>query len=96
VDFIKEMQEDSQRWFPGHGLDLTVLCLGLAGEAGEVADLMKKFLRGSKSWDEVQPKMEVEIIDVFHYWCLLVGALNIDVDAVYRKKREHNIARYEP
>jgi NTP pyrophosphatase (non-canonical NTP hydrolase) len=94
-EYIKEMQDDSARWFPNGGRDLVVLVLGLVGEAGEVADQLKKYLRDPVDWDGRLDKMMVEIIDVFHYWCLLVGLLDIDVDEVYRKKREHNIQRYE-
>jgi NTP pyrophosphatase (non-canonical NTP hydrolase) len=94
-DFILEMSEDSMRWFPHGGLDLYTLVLGLAGEAGEVADTLKKHRRGSLDHDEMLDAIEVEIIDVFHYWCLLVGLLDIDVDTVYEKKRRYNIGRYE-
>jgi NTP pyrophosphatase (non-canonical NTP hydrolase) len=93
--YVKEMLDDSERWFPGRGLDLSVLVLGLAGEAGEVADQLKKHLRGSKDWDATFDKLQVEIIDVFHYWCMIVGVLGIDVDKVYRMKRAYNIGRYE-
>jgi NTP pyrophosphatase (non-canonical NTP hydrolase) len=94
-DFIREMQEDSVRWFE-NGQDIVILTLGLVGESGEVADLLKKFMRGSMNQDDMIREMEVELIDVFHYWCLLIGTLGTDVDTVYQKKRSYNVARYEP
>lgn len=95
--YIKEMQDDSARWFPNGGRDLLVLVLGLVGESGEVADQLKKYLRNpsDEAWEMRKEKLVTEIIDVFHYWCLLVGLLEIDVDEVYRRKREYNIERYE-
>jgi len=92
-DYIAEMQADSVMWFGE--VDLTAMVLGLVGESGEVADQLKKHIRGSKTYDQMREKIIVELIDVFHYWCLLVGYFDIDVDEVYRKKREFNLERYE-
>ncbi len=94
-EYIKEMQEDSARWFPNGGRDLLILVLGLVGESGEVADELKKYLRNPHDWDQRVEKIKIEVIDVFHYWCLIVGLLDIDVDEIYRQKREYNIGRYE-
>lgn len=94
-EYIKEMQDDSARWFPNGGRDITILVLGLVGESGEVADELKKYLRNPHDWEDRVEKIKTEIIDVFHYWCLLVGLLEIDVDKVYNAKRRHNIERYE-
>jgi NTP pyrophosphatase (non-canonical NTP hydrolase) len=95
-DYIKEMQEDSARWFDNGGRNLVILTLGLGGEAGEVLDIVKKVVRGSTTLDEVMEHLQTEIIDVFHYWCLLVGLLDIDIEAVYKRKRELNVRRFEP
>lgn len=95
-EFIEQMQEDSVRWFPLDQYDaLMVYTLGLVGESGEVADIVKKFVRGSISAEECKATIAVELIDVFHYWCMLIGLFEIDVTAVYDKKREVNIARFE-
>jgi NTP pyrophosphatase (non-canonical NTP hydrolase) len=97
-DYIQEMQEDSARWFEYDDFTsgrLLTFVLGLCGESGEVADLLKKHLRGSKTYEEMKEEMVVELIDVFHYWCLLIGLLGVDVDAVYQLKREFNVQRYE-
>jgi NTP pyrophosphatase (non-canonical NTP hydrolase) len=95
-DYIQEMEEDSRRWFDiEEGWDITTLVLGLAGETGEVCDLIKKWRRGSLTYQDIEANLQTELIDVFHYWCLLIGLLKIDVDEVYRAKREFNIARFE-
>jgi NTP pyrophosphatase (non-canonical NTP hydrolase) len=95
-DYIDEMERDSNRWFDYEDGEhqLRTFVLGLCGESGEVADLLKKYIRGSKTFDEMKDLMEVELIDVFHYWCLLIGLLGVDVEVVYRKKRKVNVARF--
>lgn len=94
-DYVAEMYEDGKRWFPNGGLDIVTLTLGLVGEAGEVADQLKKHLRNPVDWEGRQEKIREELIDVFHYWCLLVGAFQVNVEEEYTRKREKNIARYE-
>jgi len=52
---------------------LAYLGLGLTGEAGEVADLLKKFLRDRK-WDT--EALAEELGDVIYFWaclCLVAG-----------------------
>jgi len=92
-EYIKQMQDDSAEWFPGED-PLIVWTLGLCGEAGEVADIVKKVQRGSKALDEAIPLLHEELIDVFHYWCLLIGLLGVDVETVYKRKREFNSVRF--
>ena len=95
-EYVKEMEEDSYRWFGDHARDLSTLVLGLVGESGECADVLKKWMRGSLTEEQMIPELKTEIIDVFHYWCLLVGLLGIDVEEIYRAKREFNERRYNP
>jgi len=92
-DFIRQMEEDSVQWFP-NGRDLVTLTLGLCGEAGEVADLVKKMRRGSIDLTDATAQLHEELIDVFHYWCLLVSGLGVDVESIYRRKREINVDRF--
>lgn len=51
---------------------IAYLCLGLASEAGEVADLMKKRLRDRK-WDTAA--MADELGDVAYYFARLCAAI---------------------
>src|SRR3954467_3710185 len=52
-EFQKDMVEKTFRWFPevikNGEIDLHMLIYGICGEAGEIADEMKKFLRGSRT-----------------------------------------------
>ena len=41
--------------------------LGIAGEAGEIVDVVKKFLYHGKSSEETRAKLEGEIGDLFYY-----------------------------
>ena len=59
-----------------HGRDrLAENALGLAGEAGEVAEKIKKFFRDN-TLDEAA--IQKELGDVIFYWYALHGALSLD------------------
>jgi NTP pyrophosphatase (non-canonical NTP hydrolase) len=65
---------------------LSYLGLGLTGEAGEVADLLKKFLRDGK-WDPEE--LADELGDVIYFWaclCLCAGKQPSQVLAASRRK----------
>jgi NTP pyrophosphatase (non-canonical NTP hydrolase) len=65
---------------------LAYLGLGLAGEAGEVADLLKKFLRDGK-WDA--EGLAEELGDVIYFWaclCLVAGKPPSQVLEASRRK----------
>lgn len=67
--------------------------LGLCGEAGEVADEIKKM-----SYDEGRTARRVdlaeELSDVLIYLLLLADHENVDIIDAYLKKRQHNINRW--
>jgi NTP pyrophosphatase (non-canonical NTP hydrolase) len=65
---------------------LSYLGLGLAGEAGEVADKLKKFLRDGK-WDS--EGLAEELGDVIYFWaclCLVAGKQPSQVLEASRRK----------
>ena len=65
---------------------LSYLGLGLAGEAGEVADHLKKFLRDA-TWDA--EGLAEELGDVIYFWaclCLVAGQKPSQVLAASRRK----------
>ena len=65
---------------------LSYLGLGLAGEAGEVADRLKKFLRDGE-WDA--EGLAEELGDVIYFWaclCLCAGHKPSQVLAASRRK----------
>src|SRR5262245_13782234 len=66
---VEQCQSDSRRWFPDTADDLGFNVLALAGEVGELANLVKKVLRGSVDPSEVYEDMETEAADVFIYIC---------------------------
>jgi NTP pyrophosphatase (non-canonical NTP hydrolase) len=71
---------------------LSYLGLGLAAEAGEVADHIKKFLRDRKL-DE--PAMIDELGDVVYYWaclCVAAGRKPSEVLAASKSKIERKVA----
>jgi NTP pyrophosphatase (non-canonical NTP hydrolase) len=73
---------------------LSYLALGLAGEAGEVADHVKKLLRdGDSAWKPGE--VAEELGDVIFYWaalCVACGRPPSDVLAASRTKIEARIA----
>jgi NTP pyrophosphatase (non-canonical NTP hydrolase) len=72
---------------------LSYLGLGLAGEAGEVADHLKKFLRDGK-WDA--EGLAEELGDVIYFWaclCLCAGKQPSQVLEASRRKIEMRAAQ---
>lgn len=66
------------------GFSREVFCaMGLAGEAGEVANLYKKLMRGQKI--DAQ-EIHYELADVLSYLYVLAFELGIDLDAKLAEK----------
>jgi NTP pyrophosphatase (non-canonical NTP hydrolase) len=62
---------------------LSYVTLGLNGEAGEVAEKVKKHLRGDAGeWSDFLVTMEKELGDVLWYWSQLCYELGLDPDDV--------------
>lgn len=97
-EFQKDMVENTFRWFPetvkDGQIDLHMLLYGIAGEAGEIMDEMKKFLRGSRTQEELVEKLGNESVDCFHYIVLLWYVLGIDPGEVHAKLTEANEKRF--
>lgn len=76
--------------------ELLHLALGLAGEAGEIADHLKNILRG-ETWD--RDRLAGELGDVIYHWarlCALAGCSPSDVLDRSAKAIEARIARQAP
>ena len=56
--------------------------LGLCGEAGEVAEKVKKTVRGDSSLNEVQGNIAMELGDVLWYVAVLADDLGITLDQI--------------
>lgn len=86
-----EARANSERWFPFvHDPSQAVVplavhyALGMCGEAGEVANVVKKALRkGETTSDALAP----ELADVLIYLLLLADETGVDLFAAYEAKR---------
>lgn len=106
----QQMLADSRQWFPEvharpNGFDTTLhLALGLAGETGEVIDIIKKadicgF--GAECDKHTVGKhsmtaLAVEMADVLTYLLALAAHLGIDIEEAYDAKRQENVNRWGP
>lgn len=99
-EFQKSMADNSVRWFPqtikDGQIDLHMLLYGIGGEAGEILDEMKKFLRGSLTEAELRERLAIESVDCFHYIAMLWYVLGIDAGEYYLKITEANEKRFGP
>ena len=86
-DYFPELAEDGAQLILHMGL-------GLVGEAGEIANDLKKWHRGDFDVSELVDRMGKELPDVLIYLVLLAGALNINLEEVWEIKKEFNDARY--
>jgi len=105
-DLAAQMHRDSCAWFPAvHDTSehtVTHAALGLGGETGEVLDVIKKSdicglvttcaLHADGKHDRVA--LRSEIADVLTYLLVLAHECEIDVEAAYDEKRDHNVARW--
>lgn len=94
-ELARQMRANSERWFADFHATDPDLCvfyaLGMAGEAGEVANLIKKRMRGSTI--EIQDLYD-ELADVFTYLLLLADEVGVDLESAYRGKARFNEARW--
>jgi NTP pyrophosphatase (non-canonical NTP hydrolase) len=92
----KKALEDSRRWFPQTAESVAFTVLALAGEVGEVANIVKKIERGTFKWGDAKVRfdLDMEVADVFTYLVLLAGQLNIDLLRIYDLKRTENERRF--
>lgn len=89
---------DTARWFPGVIADPRHHTLGLCGEAGEFANVMKKIDRGSMKLEDFETREALgsELADVLIYVAILADMLDIDLEEEYGRKRDFNERRFGP
>ena len=68
--------------------------LALAGEVGELANLVKKHDRGDFSFDELLSQMPGELADIFIYLIKIAYQSGIDLEAAFLEKLEQNEGRF--
>jgi NTP pyrophosphatase (non-canonical NTP hydrolase) len=83
--------------YPDLGANFVYPTLGLSGEAGEVAEKIKKVLRdkGGKIDDETRAVVEKELGDVLWYVAQLATELGLDLGAVAEKNLAKLASRKE-
>jgi NTP pyrophosphatase (non-canonical NTP hydrolase) len=94
---VRQCQEDGQRWFPGTTHDnLPFLVLALAGEVGELANVVKKIVRGSLDAKDaaVKRQLDMEATDCLVYLLNIFGVLNVDPKKAYDMVRAMNEKRF--
>jgi len=76
----------------GNDSELTYLALGLNGEAGEVAEKIKKRIR-DETWDH--QSFVKELGDVFYYLCRLCESVNVPPSEILAVNQEKLIKRLQ-
>ena len=94
----RQALDDSERWFGDvatvHNLSHHVLAL--CGEAGELANLVKKIERGSLNPQSatVQHQLAMETTDTFVYLLNIAGLLGVDLEKSNQLVRGQNEKRF--
>jgi NTP pyrophosphatase (non-canonical NTP hydrolase) len=99
AEMVKQCKEDSERWFPDTAHDnLPFLVLALAGEVGELANVVKKIVRGSLDGKDaaVKRQLDMEATDVLVYLLNIFGVLGVDPKKAYDNIRQLNEKRFGP
>ncbi len=95
---LSDYQERSRATavYPGAGANLAYPALGLCGEAGEVAEKVKKLLRddGGVLTDERRDALAKELGDVLWYVAQLASEAGLDLDAVAEANLEKLLSRH--
>jgi NTP pyrophosphatase (non-canonical NTP hydrolase) len=98
MDF-SEYQSLSRRTatYPNAGEDLTYPALGLCGEAGEVAEKVKKTLRddGGVLSDERREALSRELGDVLWYLSQLATEADLDLETIAEENLDKLLSRQE-
>ena len=96
---FKEYQEKSRKTaiYPNAGENFIYPTLGLAGEAGEVAEKIKKVLRDNdgKVTEEKRAEIEKELGDVLWYVSQIASELGLSLDQIAEKNIEKLYSRME-
>lgn len=95
----KDYQVESQKTIPQFGLckesPLIVVALGLTGESGEIAEIVKKvFAQGHPYNDDVRRHLLNELGDLFWYLNLACTTLGVSFEDVWQLNVEKLRRRY--
>ena len=96
---FEEYQQESRKTalYPGVGHNFVYPTLGLAGEAGEVADKIKKVLRDQdgKLEDATKVEIEKELGDVLWYIAQIATELGLSLERVAAENIKKLLSRLE-
>ena len=81
-EYQKKVAEERHYWRKTPIDNITICALGVSGEAGEVADMIKKIVRGDSSLDDKKEDLKKELGDVLWYLSQLAQDLGIDFNDV--------------
>ncbi len=96
MDILRQKIRDHLKWGPIEPRDrLRFLALALCGEAGELANLIKKDWRGDAGVDARREKVKEELADVGNYVFMMAEALGVDLPAAMLAKLTAVEARQE-
>lgn len=94
---FKEYQEESKKTaeYPNRGNNFVYPVLGLAGEAGEVAEKFKKIIRddNGKLSPEKIAEVEKELGDVLWYISQIATEIKIDLESIAKNNLEKLASR---
>jgi NTP pyrophosphatase (non-canonical NTP hydrolase) len=95
---VDKCREDSFRWFPqvqGEVIpSLIHHTLALAGEVGELANIVKKIDRGDRHYVDVKDDMEKEVADILIYVANIAGILDMNLAQAFHDKSAFNERRF--
>lgn len=96
---FEEYQKESRKTalYPDNGKNWIYPVLGLAGEAGEVADKMKKVMRddGNIVSEEKRTEVKKELGDVLWYVSQIASELGLSLDEIAQGNIEKLFSRLE-
>ena len=96
---FEEYQKESRKTaiYPEAGNNWIYPLLGLAGEAGEISDKMKKVIRDDNNVisEEKREEVKKEIGDVLWYVSQLASELNLSLDDIAKANIEKLMSRME-
>ncbi len=96
---FEEYQQDARQTalYPNRLKNLEYPTLGLAGEAGEVANIVKKIQRdfGGEITDEIRAKLKDELGDVLWYISACADELELTLEEIAEFNVEKLAARHQ-
>jgi len=96
--YIEDVEKFDEMFGVEHITDSTVANMGfhavaLAGEAGELCNLVKKIWRDGENPERLK-ELDEEIVDVVIYLIELIRTIDMDFDEAWDKKQKELIERW--